>query len=421
MGATVVILTAGHLCHNPRVVKEAMALAAAGYDVRVLGNWFDPILKARDEALLSEMTFGFRPVVDFTSVRTAERARQLYLRARAKATRTLCRWTGLRSTFQLGLTTRGLYREAAKIDAALYIAHLEPTLPVALTLLGAGKRVAVDMEDWYSEDLLPEARTHRPVLLLRRLERQVLQQVAHATCTSHAMSQALATAYGCPAPTVIYNSCRWADRASIDHLLEDRHNRRTPSIHWYSQTIGPGRGLEDLLDALPHLTRDAEIHLRGNPVAGFEDWLSSRVPERLRDRIFVHGLVSNDRLLSRIAEHDIGFAGEMKFCRSRDLTVTNKMMEYLLAGLAVVASDTAGQREVAEQAPGATFLYASGEPLALASQLNALLESSDLLRRAKSAALCAAEQVFSWERQEHQFLETVAAAIGQPASRQEVV
>jgi len=54
--------------------------------------------------------------------------------------------------------------------------------------------------------------------------------------------------------------------------------------------------------------------------------------------------VDGDDLLSRIAEHDIGFAGEMPHCRSRDLTVTNKILQYLLAGLAVVASGTAGQR-----------------------------------------------------------------------------
>jgi len=46
-------------------------------------------------------------------------------------------------------------------------------------------------------------------------------------------------------------------------------------------------------------------------------------------------------LLSRIAEHDIGFAGEMKHCRSRDLTVTNKILQYLLAGIAVVAGNMA--------------------------------------------------------------------------------
>ena len=44
-------------------------------------------------------------------------------------------------------------------------------------------------------------------------------------------------------------------------------------------------------------------------------------------------------------------------------------------GLAVVASDTAGQQEVARQAPGAVQFYPSGNARALADVLNALLAS----------------------------------------------
>ena len=184
-----------------------------------------------------------------------------------------------------------------------------------------------------------------------------------------------------------------------------------PSIHWYSQTLGQGRGLEDLLASLPHIKHAVEIHLRGQSTNDFQEWLRKRLPEAWRARVFVHDLISNDELLSRIAEHDIGFAGEMKYCRSRDLTVTNKILHYLLAGLAVVASDTVGQCEVAEQACGAVRIYPSGDPQALAEKLNALLASTDELQSAKAAALKAAEQTFCWERQSPVLLQSVNSAL----------
>jgi glycosyltransferase involved in cell wall biosynthesis len=229
------------------------------------------------------------------------------------------------------------------------------------------------------------------------------------------MSEALAREFGCPQPTVIYNAFPWSDRQSIDGLFKDRKNRRVPSIHWYSQTIGHGRGLDDLIATLPLLKHEAEIHLRGKPVSGFENWLAHRVPEAWRERIKIHPLVSNAELLSRIAEHDIGFAGETPLIRNRDLTVTNKILHYLLSGLAVVASDTAGQREVAQQAPDGVFLYPSGDAQALAARLNALLESAGALRQAKAAALDAAKRRFCWERQEQALLESVNRALGSPA------
>ena len=247
--------------------------------------------------------------------------------------------------------------------------------------------------------------------MLRELERQLLAQAAHATCPSHAMGEALAKSYRCPRPTVLYNAFPWRDRESLDHISKDRKERRRLSIHWYSQTVGPGRGVEDLLAALPHLAHDAEIHLRGQPVAGFAAWLGARVPHAWRERVFVHGLVPSEQLLSRIAEHDIGFAGEMTYCKSRDLTITNKILHYLLGGLAVVASDTAGQREVAALAPEAVALYGAGDTVALAAQLNVLLASAAQLSHAKAAALRAAEQVFCWERQEKFLLDAVSRAL----------
>ena len=127
--------------------------------------------------------------------------------------------------------------------------------------------------------------------------------------------------------------------------------------------------------------------------------------------MFLHPLVPNEELLSRLAEHDIGFAGEQPYCRSRDLTVTNKILHYLLGGLAVVASDTAGQREVAMQASGAVTLYEPGNPVALAQALRTLIDSPDNLARAKAASLQAAERTFCWERQEPILLQNIQEAL----------
>ena len=407
----VAILTGNHLCHNPRVIKEAAALANAGFETVVLGAWSDATLKQRDQDLMRSLPFSFVPVVDTTDDRWACAGTRL----RGKIAALVHRFAGVESRWQLGSACAALSRAALRRNADLYIAHSEAALVAAAELLRRGRRVGVDLEDWFSQDLLAEARRSRAVGLLDALERTLLTQGRHATCPSHAMSEALATAYGCTRPAVVYNAFPWADRKMIDGLVKDRPDRRGPSIHWFSQTLGPGRGLEDLFSALPLLRNDVEIHLRGNPVGGFESWFRARAPESVRERIVVHGLVPSTELLSRIAEHDIGFAGETSSIRSRDLTATNKILQYLLAGLAVVASDTAGQREVAEQASDAVFLYPSGDPTALAHHLDSLLEQPDRLRRAKAAALHAAERTFCWERQERALLDAIARALPSPA------
>jgi glycosyltransferase involved in cell wall biosynthesis len=410
----IVLLTGNSLCHNPRALKEASALARAGHRVCVLGAWLDPAFKARDLRLIETVPFEFISVLDFTFPGMGNEMTRFVRRAGKKMAHLVHSLTRRQSPLQLGFGIGRLFRQALSIDADLYIAHSEVALYAGRELLRRGRCVGVDMEDWFSEDLLPQARRQRPLRLLNALEREVLLRGAWASCPSQAMSAELAQEYGCPPPAVIYNAFALSERQTLDGETRDRRSRDISSLHWYSATLGPGRGLEDLIAAIPFLKHETEIHLRGNPSQGFEDWLKSRIPHHWRHNVFFHPLVNNEELLSRIAEHDIGFAGEMKYCRSRDLTVTNKILQYLLGGLAVVASDTAGQREVAEQAPDAVQLYPSGNGQALADVLNALLGSPERIRHAKAAALAAAQKSFCWEKQEKVLLDGVRRALARP-------
>lgn len=409
----VVLLTGSSLCHNPRALKEATTLAQSGYDVHVIGAWLEPDLKARDLPIIERAPFHFIPVFDCTLPGLRSAAGYALGRARRKAANVLHGWTGRESAHQLGLGfgIERLFTCAKGLPADLYIAHSEPCLYVAWHLMRKGQRVGVDMEDWFSENLLPEARKGRPLRLLRQLERELLMASPYASCPSRAMSEALRAEFGCKPPAVVYNAFPWVERQTIDGLRKDRRDGAVVSIFWYSQTLGPGRGLEDLLAALPLLKCDIEVHFRGHAAAGMEEWMRTRIPERWRHRVFFHPQVANDELLSRVAEHDIGFAGEMKYCRSRDLTVTNKILHYLLGGLAVVASNTSGQREVAMEASGAVTLYETGNPTALAGIVDELVDSPYKLASAKARALQAAKDCFCWEHQETILLQAVAAAL----------
>src|SRR5262249_24874953 len=59
--STIVLLSGNGLCNNPRVIKEAAALAGAGHEVHVLGLWLDPALKARGLRLLAGAPVRFVP------------------------------------------------------------------------------------------------------------------------------------------------------------------------------------------------------------------------------------------------------------------------------------------------------------------------------------------------------------------------
>ena len=138
-----------------------------------------------------------------------------------------------------------------------------------------------------------------------------------------------------------------------------------------------------------------ELHLRGN-LKGYEGWLERVCPAGVRGRLKVHGLVVNEELLSRIAEHDIGYAGELGEPPSRNLTITNKFFQYLQGGLVVIASETAGQKEAAKEAGEAVFVFPLQKPGELRVGLEQLFNSPELLHARKQESWAAGSRL-SWE------------------------
>jgi len=406
--AKILILIGGHLCNAPRPQKEAETLALAGHDVTVQGAWFDPALIQRDKELLLNKPYHFQPYLNF---QPSHRLLNWQVRSQSRIARECFQRFFWFSPDLLGYGARATLNAARRFRADLTIVHFEAGLWVGHQLLQEGLRVGVDFEDWFSEDLLPEALTHRPISHLKTLEARLIKNCQYCLTTSHAMAEAMAIAYSAPKPTVIYNAFPWAERTHLDHQIKDRHNLDIPSLHWFSQTIGPGRGLETLFQALPDLMMPVEIHLRGNYPDSSRQWLEPIIPLEWRDRIFIHPLVSNTELPSRIAEHDIGLALESSEIPSRNLTITNKLFQYLQAGLAVIATDTTGQREIFEKCPSIGQLIPSGNPEALAQALNSLLSDSEKLATAKAAALIAAQTNLSWENQSQQLVNLVHTVV----------
>jgi glycosyltransferase involved in cell wall biosynthesis len=405
MPPRILIQIGQHLCTAPRPMKEADALSAAGYDVTVVGIWFDDEKVRRDQDLLSNKLWSFHPVLDFRPdhgwARLCER-----LKGRV-AREAYCR-TGLITPPLFGYGASEHFRFARKFNADLTIVHSETGLWAGEHLLRSGRRVGVDFEDWFSEDLLPAGQLTRPVKRLKVLERTLLRQAAYRVTTSAALAEALAADARASAPAVIRNLFPWTDRRHLDGQLRDRSDRRGVSLHWFSQTLGPGRGLELLFAALPMLQGNVEVHLRGD--GGYE-WARGLLPATWQDRVFMHRTVPNEELLSRIAEHDIGLALEIPVNQNKDKTISNKIFQYLQGRLAVVATSTAGQREVFEQTPGIGLLMSENSSESLARAINDLLSEPARLSQCRGAALAAAEKVFNWENAADKVVELVTHAL----------
>ena len=408
--ARISIYIGRHLCTAPRPCKEADALSAAGHEVTVCGLWSDPRLVARDQALLAGRKWKFKPYADCRPETFRKRWRWWQVRARNRLARELFVRTGRVSADLFGYGTSRMEANAIQEKADLAIFHSEGGLWVAQSLRRVGRRVGMDFEDWFSEDLPPAKHTGRPIMALKKLEAAALNFGPYVLATSHAMANALATAYAGPAPSVIYNTFPIVDAPVSPRLFQERTSGRV-SLHWFSLFLGPDRGLETLVAALPLLSADWTLHLRADDPGNFRAQLLANLPAALTSRVEFHPTVPNAELPSRIAEHDIGLALDVCAIPSRNLTVTNKLFQYLQAGLAVVASDTAGHREILEQAEGAGEIYVAGDSISLAAAISRLCDNATRLSTAQRAARLAGETVFAHERQQSIYAELIQRAL----------
>jgi hypothetical protein len=171
--AKILILIGGHLCTAPRPQKEAETLANAGHDVKVQGFWFDEELVKRDRALMQNKKWKFAPIVDF---QPQHRLNNLRIRLQSRIAKERYQRLKTFSPELLGYGAKAMLKTARQARADLTIVHSEAGLWVGNQLLNEGFRVGVDFEDWFSEDLPPQARLTRPISQLKKLEARLIRK-----------------------------------------------------------------------------------------------------------------------------------------------------------------------------------------------------------------------------------------------------
>jgi glycosyltransferase involved in cell wall biosynthesis len=223
------------------------------------------------------------------------------------------------------------------------------------------------------------------------------------------MARHLADRYGI-APHVVYNVF---PRAEADRLPPPWQRRRRDTIElvWLSATIGGGRGLDDAVCALAKLPAHVRLTIVGRMLPGYEPRLRALVADAgVGSRVSQHPPVAPCAIFAALGGFDVGLALERDDSANRRLTITNKLFQYLQAGLLVAATGTDGQREVLDAEPAIGFVYPPGDVDALAARLMTYVTNRQALARAQAAAWDAGRARYCWERTSGVLLDAVAAA-----------
>jgi glycosyltransferase involved in cell wall biosynthesis len=274
----------------------------------------------------------------------------------------------------------GVARRLQQLDADVYIAHnIDMLLPAVHASECNGALLIFDAMEYYSD--MGDGQTSRESTIIRAIERRNLKKCALTLASSPQLAEALAKAYEIPAPLALYNT---------PPLVAEIHRRDGEGLqlYWRNSVLGLGqRGLDDALLAVAILRDDGiSLHLRGRFGADAGASLRARIVELgIQGNVFIHAPHGPDEAVAAASQYDVGLCLERPGIRNHELTVSNKLFDYMMGGLAVISSDLPGLRYVVEQS-GAGLCYRPGSPEDLAKKCEIFIRNPDLRRRMSQSA-----------------------------------
>jgi glycosyltransferase involved in cell wall biosynthesis len=373
-------------------------LAEAGHDVRVVSPSFAAELDEKDKRHVGRRRWRHQSISYIPST-LGGKTRSILIRGRRKlAYEVYQRVGGHRIGEYAYATALSEQRSQASLEPAdWFIAHAHAALPIAAAAADRwGARLGFDCEDLLSENGTD------PVGIVQQIEKTYLPLCDYISTASEGIGARLERDYGVQPPVVLYNVF---PLHLANGLLPPGQRPESQQLRllWFSQTIGPGRGIEEAIEAVAMLDNRVELHLRGSPSGGYESVLRALARHRKVD-LRIHSQIDHDDLIRTMDQFDVGLALERPEKVNAALTVSNKIGSYLLGGLAIAATETPGQVELMRQCAGSGFLYPPGNPQLLAEGLRHWLLHPAALKSSQQAAWEVARGRFCWEVEQQKWL-----------------
>ena len=402
------LVSPNHVSRNPRLVKEANALAKAGYEVHVIAGRFFPAMDKNDQTILRSAPWRYQ-LIDLRKSLPA-----FGLKIIRKGLRALGPNIVGRSLTASGIAHHAavplLAALAAAHDCDLYIGHcLAGLAAVHRASERTGTPFSFDAEDFHDGET--EFSLHDPVesSVTARIQREALPHCRHVTASSPLIADAIAERYGIPRPTPILNVFPLAE--SPDTPQPGRADG-VYRIYWFSQTIGPDRGLEEILTVLAAMQTRCDLHLRGMAADGFREALQLQAKKcGFRGSIEFLPTAPPEQMAHLAVACDLGLSLELSVPFNREICLTNKVFTYLLAGIPVLMTPTRAQREIAEKLGSAAMFVNFSNPAASARMLDEFFANQDRVDHARVAAWSLAQQTYNWDVESRKFLSMVELAL----------
>jgi hypothetical protein len=391
----IVIVSSGQPCGNPRMVKEAITLKNLFFEVSVIycpmstwGDEFDKKIFDENPEIVWK-TVGAHPIKNRTIY--------FFTRLRRKFWESIYAFIGdvcnasIKSSV---LYSQELGKEAMKHKADLYIGHNLGSID-AITKAARmhNAKCSFDFEDFHrGEEPKETLHWYRTKLI----EDKYVVKLDAATAASPLISNAYQKYYPkLPFKTILNVFPFYYNK----DFISSRTDRL--KLFWFSQTVGKGRGLENLIMASARVIPQPSITLLGNCSLDIQIEFNSLAKEEGFDLrlLYFKSVMPEASLISEASQHHIGICSEDKSTMNRDLCLTNKIFTFMLGKNALLLSKTKAQIKFHKENNGIGMLYDLNDVNEITECLQTYQDKRELLNVHRSNSFRKAKDQFNWENE----------------------
>lgn len=380
----IVMLVISEVWRDPRVEREARALAANGFRVKVIYPDF-----FSTEFSTPSMNWG--PSIEF-------RALPGYFHNFIYS-----------FPYLLGSEFLNALRDERPFA---YHAHDLTTALIGLVAASSSNaHIVCDFHEWYSENVSWDIRRncHIPHPWIKKFVYRIAELMV--------MHRASAVVTVCDSIANDMSSGRYLTRRKIEVI------RNIPSIkppetwspqNWRSDIgirdsqfvvlwqggVGPSRLLEPIIEAFGSIP-DAMLVIRGPAIERFgPDYLQLARAHGAADRVFCLPPVPSAEVVDAAATANAGVWSLPNLCKNFYYALPNKIFEYLAAGLPILGADFPEVRRIVKRYK-VGLCFDPYDAKSIAHQINRMVDSPDLVRQFRANAAAALVDMRAdreWER-----------------------
>ncbi len=390
------------LWNDARVKKEAASVVKMGFSVTVIAYPEEgapereeregiTIIRVPRSGLLKS---GVRKFLDGATGKETFRGRMTSAFRRNPVKRFLG------NLFHSVLHQARLLRHALATGARVYHAHDLDTLPVcAVAAFLTSSALVYDSHELWLHSRRHILETSKPFMFLEKLSEALFVPYADAImAVTPKRAEVMKNMYpGMAEPDVLPNYPPAAPLTKADprtrRMMGEEAEPRF--IFLYQGILGLHRGLEELVDATP-LLRDLPVRVTFVGHDASRGAIPARVDSKnAGDMITFLPPVPSEELPRITGSADCGLLLFRGTCLNHVYSLPNKLFEYMMAGLPIVACDLPEIAEVIGK-HDCGILVDSSDPSSIASAMRYMAEHPDKARKMGMRGRAAAVENYSW-------------------------